>query len=117
MRIELTSPHHDLDEQLHEHAERRFLFALSRFSNRLRTVRIRIHDVNGPRGGVDVRCTVDLRGPGLPPLRAEVLDASVEAALDRAAEVAGRLVAKTVALARSDVRRTRSHSGLRGLRG
>jgi len=45
-------------ETLREYAAHRLSFALRRFSHRIRHVTIRIVDVNGPRGGVDTRCSM-----------------------------------------------------------
>ena len=44
--------------QLRAYAERRLTFALRRFQHRVRYVRLRLTDVNGPRHGVDARCAV-----------------------------------------------------------
>ena len=46
---------------LHEAAQRRLRFALGRFDRRIDGVRVRFHDVNGPRGGVDQECQVTVR--------------------------------------------------------
>ena len=35
--------------------------ALGRFACRIRAIHILLEDVNGPRGGVDVRCRIDIR--------------------------------------------------------
>ncbi len=34
--------------------------ALGRFARRVRTVRVWLEDVNGPRGGVDTRCRIEV---------------------------------------------------------
>lgn len=44
--------------QLRAYAERRLTFALRRFQDHVRHVRLRMTDVNGPRHGVDARCAV-----------------------------------------------------------
>jgi ribosome-associated translation inhibitor RaiA len=44
--------------QLRAYAERRLSFALRRFREHVRVVRLRLTDVNGPRHGVDARCAV-----------------------------------------------------------
>ena len=38
--------------------ERRLRFALGRFASRIRRLRVRLTDVNGPRGGLDKRCRI-----------------------------------------------------------
>jgi putative sigma-54 modulation protein len=54
--IDDAEPH--IAIQLHDYAERRLAFALRRFQQQLRHVRVRLNDVNGPRRGVDSRCSV-----------------------------------------------------------
>ena len=48
----------DLAPQLRAYAERRLSFALRRFQEHVRHVRLRLTDSNGPRHGVDARCAV-----------------------------------------------------------
>ena len=48
----------DIAPQLRAYAERRLSFALRRFQEHVRHVRVRLTDVNGPRHGVDARCAV-----------------------------------------------------------
>lgn len=45
-------------EALREHAERKLSFALRRFHNQIRHVTVRVVDINGPRRGVDSRCSI-----------------------------------------------------------
>jgi len=45
----------------HRRAIRRILAsALGRFARRVQTVRVWLEDVNGPRGGVDTRCRIEV---------------------------------------------------------
>lgn len=48
----------EIAPQLRAYAERRLSFALRRFQEHVRHVRVRLTDVNGPRHGVDARCAV-----------------------------------------------------------
>jgi ribosome-associated translation inhibitor RaiA len=48
----------DTAEALREYAVRRLSFALRPFSHRVRHVTVRLVDVNGPRRGVDSRCSI-----------------------------------------------------------
>jgi len=52
----------DTLEALRDYANRRLSLALRRFASRIRRVIVRISDLNGPRRGIDSRCslTVDL---------------------------------------------------------
>ena len=47
--------------ELRDYAERRLAFALRRFEEQIRHVRLRLTDVNGPKHGVDARCAVTAR--------------------------------------------------------
>lgn len=49
---------HETVETLREYAARRLSFALRRFPSRIRRVTLRLTDVNGPRRGVDSRCSI-----------------------------------------------------------
>ena len=48
-------------DTLRTYAERRLAFALRRFENRARRIVVRLGDINGPRGGVDSRCSITLK--------------------------------------------------------
>jgi ribosome-associated translation inhibitor RaiA len=47
-------------DTLRTYAERRLAFALRRFEGRARRVLVRLGDINGPRRGVDSRCSITL---------------------------------------------------------
>jgi len=47
-------------DTLRTYAERRLAFALRRFESRARRVMVRLGDINGPRRGVDSRCSITL---------------------------------------------------------
>jgi putative sigma-54 modulation protein len=48
-------------DALRTYAERRLACALRRFENRARRVVVRLGDTNGPRRGVDSRCSITLQ--------------------------------------------------------
>ena len=60
MRVEFSrrGGRSDTTKALHEYALRRLSFAVRRFQPRVRHVKVRLVDVNGPRGGVDSRCSI-----------------------------------------------------------
>jgi ribosome hibernation promoting factor len=78
-------------------AQQRLLFALGRFANRVRSLTVRLSDVNGPRGGRDKRCAIAVRVAGSKRLIVvEDLDVDLPAAISRAAERTARAVARAV---------------------
>jgi len=91
-----------LGKHIPEHAadllRRRLEFALSRFSARVRQVSARVADRNGPRGGIDKSCVVTLLlERSTRPIVIEDSDVDPMVAIDRAAERAGRTVARALA--------------------
>lgn len=50
--------HSATTEGLHEYVQHRLSFALRRFVHRVRHVTVRLTDENGPRRGVDSRCSI-----------------------------------------------------------
>jgi ribosome-associated translation inhibitor RaiA len=77
-----------------EHVRRRLMFAVGRFGDRVRSARVRLADVNGPKGGEDKRCRIelDMRPGGR--VFAESVEPDWQAAVDLAADRAGRSVSR-----------------------
>lgn len=75
----------------------RLEFALGRFTGRVRSLRVTLKDLNGPRGGHDKHCRIAIRldRPGRL-IVIEDLDAEPEVAISRAAERAARAVTRAV---------------------
>jgi hypothetical protein len=95
--------------KMHEKEVRRILTsALGRFARRMRTVRVWLEDVNGPRGGVDNRCRIELelRPRGVFSVSASASDelAAAAKAANCARELLDRRVKKVRALRRQPVR-------------
>ena len=96
MRILIRMPA-GLSPSLAPLARRRLEFALGRFSARVRSLTVRLADLNGPRGGLDKQCLVAIRLTS--PRRLIVIedtDAEAEVAIARAADRAARVVARAV---------------------
>jgi len=94
MQINIQSQDFSLSGRLREHIQRQVRFALSRFADRIQRVRISIADINGPRGGMDKRCLIQIDMTAKPGLVAEVTDANMYAAISRSASRANRLVSR-----------------------
>lgn len=77
--------------------EHRVRTALRRFASHVRSVRVSVADINGPRGGVDKECTIAVRlsvSPRL--LLIEDVDSNMAVAVDRAADRLGNAVGRAV---------------------
>jgi hypothetical protein len=92
MKIEIRNLNERVDESRRDYIERRLLFALGRFGGRIRRVMVRLEDMNGPRGGLDKRCHIEVRMPGRVVLVVDVRDVELEPAVSRAAERIARRV-------------------------
>jgi ribosome-associated translation inhibitor RaiA len=80
-------------QSLADHVHHRLRFALHGYRDKVRTVTVRFEDTNGPRGGVDKRCSVELTGSfGI--FVAEARDIDFQAAADVALSRAERALSK-----------------------
>jgi len=88
MRLELRSRHLSVDSRLREVCHRHLLRSLGRFDDHVRRVQLWIEDVNGPRGGRDLRCRlrICLRRGGTFSVAwlSERVEAAIDEAFDRA---------------------------------
>jgi ribosome-associated translation inhibitor RaiA len=110
MQIDIQARGFTLTDGLRTHAERRVRFALGSTSSGVRSIVMRLADENGPRGGVDKRCTIRAHLPGGPPVIIEQQEADLYVAIDRAADRAGRAVSRRLERA-SGARRDASSVG------
>ncbi|WP_151632023.1 HPF/RaiA family ribosome-associated protein [Noviherbaspirillum aerium] len=83
-----------LPKVMRDHVVRRLRFALDRTQQSINAIIVRITDHNGPKGGIDKQCQIQLRIPGLPPVIVTGKAASIAEAVDvtvhRAAQVITR---------------------------
>ena len=88
----------EMSDALREYIERKLQLSLDRFDHRLDRVRVRLEDVNGPRGGLDKHCRLHVTGR--PSWRIHVEGAgvtfydAVDAATHRARRSVGQLLAR-----------------------
>lgn len=107
MRIDIKGSGFSFTTALMDHTERRLRFALTRSSDRIVRVAVLVGDCNGPRGGEDKFCRIQVHLKGAPQVLIEDIGAELYAVIDRAAERAGRNVAKHVDRLKDNVRPTR----------
>ena len=96
MKLSISGKNMKLDDAMKEHIERRVYFALSRFSPRVARVAVTVEDINGPRGGIDKRCSILVKLDRIEELKVESTDSKVYVAVDAAADRIGRSVQRKV---------------------
>ena len=88
MKMRLAAHGIELSGELKDYIRRRVHFSLGRFAARIRSLSIRLADINGPRGGVDkccdIRVDVGLRQQVIVRERQANLHAAVAFAMERA---------------------------------
>lgn len=94
MRINILAQGFELTDGLREHTERRLRFALSWADRYVGKIDVRLFDINGPRGGNDKCCRIQIPLPGTPDVMIEDTEPDLYIAIDRAADRAERAVAR-----------------------
>ena len=102
MRIDIKARDFSLTGALRSHAERRLRVALTCCDDHIQRVVMRLSDINGPRGGADKRCHLQVVLAGLPDVVVEDTEADLYVAIDRATDRAGRTLVRKI-----DRRKTR----------
>ncbi len=106
MNITLNAISFSLDSETRARLEKRIDSILSRFSDRVRSVQVRLEDENGPKGGVDHRCQIEAHLTYGPTMIVEARDVDAPTALDRAARRLLRKIRRDLER-RIDARRVR----------
>ena len=107
MRIDIQGRGFPLTAPLLDHTERRLHFALARTRDRITRVVVRVGNTSGLRGGEAKFCRMHVVLEHAPPVLIEDSGADLYAVIDRAAERAGRNVAKRVDRLHENVRLAR----------
>ena len=85
-----------LTQQLKAYADRRLSSALGRFGNRVQDIALWFDDINGPRGGTDKRCRVQVRLKRKGQFVVSAVAANEYLALSHAADRARTLMDRTL---------------------
>ena len=86
MDIRINAQGFGVTAAIRAYAERRLRFALPLEHPAVRGVVLTLTDVNGPRGGVDKRCRIQVRLAGRAPRMIEETRGDAYVAIDRASE-------------------------------
>ena len=110
MRLRIRARNTEISRTFEEWIERRLWFALAKFGGRISRITAFLEDINGPRGGVDQRCRVEVLLVPSGKIQAEATDADAILAVSRATNRIARRVRD--ALERRRTRRvcTRAHT-------
>ena len=109
MQIDIQARNFPLTNVLRRHIEKRMGFALSAGKDHIQRVMVRLSDINGPRGGADKRCHIQVVLPNLPDVVIEDTEVNLYAAIVRAADRAGRSVVRRLARQRDRGRSSGRH--------
>lgn len=94
MDVEIQARHFALTEGLRSHVQRRLLFALARFQGRIHRVTVRLSDINGPRGGMDKCCHLQIQVDGLPDVVVSSTEKDLYSAITGSVERAGQSLSR-----------------------
>jgi len=111
MKIKVQARHLALTSELKEYVQRRIRFALDSRFDSIKRVVVTVSDINGPKGGEDMRCQVLIKLEGQNDIIIDNKQAHLRSAIDKAAEKASRTVTKRIE--RLQHKATRIKSALR----
>lgn len=92
MKINMQARSFSLSKALRAHVQRRLSFALQKKADQIQHIMVRLSDINGPKGGIDKRCQIQIVLPHLNDVVVEDKESDIYVAIDRAANRAARVV-------------------------
>ena len=104
MRVDIQAKGFKLTQGLMQQTQHRLECDLNWARDHVSCVTVRLSDINGPRGGEDMRALVQVAIPGAQAVVVEDVQSDLYLAIDRAMERAGRAVERRVTRGR-DLRR------------
>jgi hypothetical protein len=104
MNVDVQSPGFPITDTQSDHARRRLRLLLTRYSDRILRVLVRFGDHNGPRGGLDKFCRIQVTLIDAPAVVVHDSGAEILEVIDRATDRAGRVVVKHLERSRTFTR-------------
>lgn len=95
MQIDIQARDFTLTPDLRGYVERRLRFGISHLQKRRLRINVRLSDVNGPKGGADKRCLLQIRADGVPEIIVQDTQVDLYDAITRAVERAGRTLRRS----------------------
>lgn len=112
MNIDIRSLGFAMTDALSDHAKRRVFFVMSRYSDRIVRIRMRLGDCNGPRGGIDKFCRIQVYLVDAPAAVIHDTGTDLYDVIDRATDRVGRVVTRHLDRSHAFVRYGRAGAGL-----
>lgn len=97
MQTSIQSLGFTLTEGLRDYVMKRLAYSLNHGNEHITRLTVRLSDINGPRGGADKRCLIEVRLKSAPEVVIEDTEADLYTAIDRATERAGRTLERRLA--------------------
>lgn len=94
MQLDIQTNGFSLTDSLRSYTTRRMQFALDRNDGNIVSARVRLSDINGPRGGVDKCCQIELALAGQNNIVIEDTEVNLYVAIDRASDRCARTLAR-----------------------
>lgn len=106
MKLNITTRGEAIEhgETLRLHLVKRAELALDRHADRVSSIAAVFEDLNGPRGGVDKRCRITVRGPEIGELVVEHVDLEWSNCIDGALDKTARVVVRQLERRRQSTR-------------
>ena len=96
MRITIQASGFEMTTALRSYTEQRLAGALGWAGQHMRRLAVSLSDINGPRGGIDKRCKIQVLLDGDREVVIEDTEADLYAAIGRAADRADRAVVRQI---------------------
>ena len=106
MQIEIQARRVPLSSKVRNEVKRRVEIALTRFDQRIMKVSLWLSDVNGPKGGLDKNCHMQIIMPGKPDVVIEETRENLYLAINIAIARAGKAVVRKLDRHRTRVKRS-----------
>jgi putative sigma-54 modulation protein len=106
MKVRLTAHRMELSAELRDYVTRRVHFGLGRFAGWIKSLTVRLADINGPRGGIDKCCHIRVDGGLSQKVIVREHQETIHAAVALAMERVERAVERQVSLTRPAARRS-----------
>lgn len=100
MQLDIQTTGFSLTDSLKDYTTRHMQFALNRQDAMILRARVWLADINGPRGGVDKRCQIELKLTGQNNIVIEDIEADLYLAIDRACSRCMRTLSRQLARAK-----------------